>query len=235
MSLLRLKKLKLTLGGFTLETDLEILSDITGLFGPSGAGKTTLLEIIAGLRRPDSGTVEVRGRPLTDIEKRMQVQPEQRQIGYVPQDLALFPHKSVQQNLLFGSKELDSATEARFSHILDVLELRTLLERSPQNLSGGERQRVAIGRALMTSPQLLLLDEPLANLDSALVTKLLDLLRRTGKEFQTPMLYVTHDANELAAICEEVVILEKGKVRAHGKFLDLFEPAKEHLFVFKRQ
>jgi molybdate transport system ATP-binding protein len=234
LSLLRLKKLKLTLGGFTLEADLEISSEITGLFGPSGAGKTTLLEIIAGLRRPGGGIVEVRGRTLTDIEKRIQLQPEQRQIGYVPQDLALFPHKSVRQNLLFGSRKFTSANDERFSHILDVLELRTLLERLPQNLSGGEKQRVAIGRALMANPQLLLLDEPLANLDSALVTKLLDLLQRTGKEFQTPMLYVTHHANELAAICEEVVILEKGKVRAHGKFLDLFEPAKEHLFVFKR-
>jgi molybdate transport system ATP-binding protein len=231
VSLLRLQKLKLRLGNFLLEADLEIKSQITGLFGPSGAGKTTLLEVIAGLRRPDSGCVRIRDRKLTDAEERVYFPPEEREIGYVPQDLALFPHKNVHENLRFGSRGSNSAE--RFRHILDILELNSSLERPIQNLSGGEKQRVAIGRALMSDPQLLLLDEPLANLDSTLAGKLLQLLKRTTAEFQTPILHVTHDANELAAICDEVIVLQSGKVRAHGKFLDLFEPAKEHLFVLR--
>lgn len=227
MNLLRLESIRLKIDDFRLEVNTALSGSITGLFGPSGAGKTSLLELIAGLRK-GAGRIMLGSRVLCDATSGIFLKPEQRQIGYVPQDLALFPHQTVRQNLLFASAA--SKGHARFEHVVDALQLQPLLQRSPAALSGGEKQRVALGRALMSAPELLLLDEPLANLDPALTRALLQLLKSTVEEFATPMLYVSHDANELSAICDDVIVLEAGKIAAHGPFHDLFRVASHPLY-----
>src|SRR5437899_3625284 len=171
---LLLKNISLPLSDFALEVDAGIQNQVTAIFGPSGAGKTSLLDLIAGLRKPDSAFIQLGDRVLTDTAVRVEVPTRYRQIGYVPQDLALFPHLSVQQNLLYGFKTNGSANPL-FSceHVTDVLEIQSLTDRRVHTLSGGEKQRVALARALLTSPKILLLDEPLASLDSALKAKII--------------------------------------------------------------
>jgi len=211
MSLL-LKKISLPLTDFTVEADLEIHSRVTAVFGPSGAGKTSLLDLIAGLRRPKSAFIRLGERVLTDTATRTEVPTRHRQIGYVPQDLALFPHLSVRHNLLYGYNARENASPLfSYDHILDVLEIKPLAERRTTHLSGGEKQRVALARALLTSPRLLLLDEPLASLDSALKARIIPYLGRVRDEFQVPILYVTHDWSEVQSICDEALIMERGK------------------------
>jgi molybdate transport system ATP-binding protein len=226
VTLLRLRDVRLRLGRFSLEISCEIPEAVTGVFGPSGAGKTTLLEIIAGLRHVDSGTITLRERVVADPGGKIFLPPERRAIGYVPQDLALFPHKTVLENLLFGVRNRSERSE-HFSHVVEVLQLSPLLARRPGSLSGGEKQRVAIGRALMCKPHLLLLDEPLANLDRTLKQSLLQLLKRTASDFRVPMVYVTHDANELAALCGNVLLIRDGKIEKSGEFSDVFESTIE--------
>jgi molybdate transport system ATP-binding protein len=229
MTLLKFQNVRVVLKDFSLEANCEVNAPITGIFGPSGAGKTTLLEVIAGLRQISSGTLFLHEKIASDPARKVFTKPEHRGIGYVPQDLALFPHKTVEKNLLFGTRgphRADRSAE-RLAHVVEALQLAPLLTRYPASLSGGEKQRAAIGRALMSAPQILLLDEPLANLDRALTRSLLDLLRRTSSEFRVPMLYVTHDANELAAIADEVLLLRGGRLQGQGKFMDLFEERSE--------
>ena len=203
---------------FKLSVDFELTGGITGIFGPSGAGKTTLLEITAGLRRPDRGEVRVKDSVLFNRSRQIWISPEQRRIAYLPQDLALFPHMSVRQNLLYGARDDPS----ELAHIVEEFQLASLLERRPLHLSGGEKQRVAIGRALMTHPRLLLLDEPLANLDVALKKRGIELFRRVRDNFGTPILYVAHDPGEIMELCDEVLILREGKNVRQGKPADLF-------------
>jgi molybdate transport system ATP-binding protein len=151
-------------------------------------------------------------RVLTDTSAGIAVPTRQRHIGYVPQDLALFPHLSVRRNLLYGYKPgRDSSPLFAYTHIAQVLEIETIAERTVDNLSGGEKQRVALARALLASPELLLLDEPLASLDSGLKSRIIPYLRRIRDEFRLPMLYVTHDADEVKALCQEVLVLEQGR------------------------
>jgi molybdate transport system ATP-binding protein len=221
---LALKNLRLPLAHFTLEIDVTFASRVTAIFGPSGSGKTSLLELIAGLRRPAFGSIELAGNVLTDREANRFVAPQDRAIGYVPQDGALFPHLSVRKNLLYG---LDTS-HARpaglsFEHIAEVLEISPLLDRAIAALSGGEKQRVALGRALLTAPKLLLLDEPLASLDAALKERLLSYLLRIRDEFAIPMIYVTHSPDEVVALCDETLILRSGKIEKRGRPADLFE------------
>ena len=210
---LLLKKVFLPLTDFPLEVDVEIHSQVTAIFGPSGAGKTSLLDLIAGLRRPKSAFIQLGDRILTDTTSKTNIPTRHRQIGYVPQDLALFPHLSVLENLLHGCKSND-VPESLFSyeHVIQVLEIEPLVDRRVTNLSGGEKQRVALARALLASPKILLLDEPLASLDSALKSKIIPYLARIRDEFQVPMLYVTHDWNEAQALCTEALIMERGKI-----------------------
>lgn len=224
--MLKLTGVRFRQGEFRLEADCEMRAQVTGVFGPSGAGKTTLLELIAGLRKPEAGRIELSGVVLTDVEQRAWVAVEKRAIGYVPQDLALFPHRSVEGNLRFAA----TPSEERFKHIVDALGLQKLLRQKPGQISGGEKQRVAIGRALMRAPRILLLDEPLSNLETALKNRLLALLKETAREFAVPILYVTHDAGELAAICDEVVLLESGRVTGQERFEELFEPSGEAVY-----
>jgi molybdate transport system ATP-binding protein len=210
---LLLKRISLPLADFSLAVDVEIQNQVTAIFGPSGAGKTSLLDLIAGLRHPKSAFVQLGDRVLTDTAAHANVPTRHRQIGYVPQDLALFPHLSVRQNLLYGCKD-NRSPDSLFSyeHISKVLEIGPLADRKVTNLSGGEKQRVALARALLASPQILLLDEPLANLDTVLKSKIIPYLARIRDEFHIPMLYVTHDWDEVQALCSEVLIMERGKI-----------------------
>jgi len=210
---LLLKNISLSLAEFPLRLDVEIQNQVTAVFGPSGAGKTSLLDLIAGLRHPKSAFIQLGDRVLTDTEGGFHVPTRLRQIGYVPQDLALFPHLSVQQNLLYGAKGIRTHdTLFSYDHITEILEIQPLTHRRVTNLSGGEKQRVALARALLASPQLLLLDEPLASLDTALKSKIIPYLARIRDEFHLPMLYVTHDWEEARALCAEALIMERGKI-----------------------
>ncbi len=210
---LLLKKICLPLAEFSLSLDVEIQNQVTAVFGPSGAGKTSLLDLIAGLRHPKSAFIQVGDRVLTDTTANIRVPTRHRQIGYVPQDLALFPHLSVQQNLLYGAKGIRTpGTAFSYEHVTEVLEIQPLADRRVTNLSGGEKQRVALARALLASPQLLLLDEPLASLDTMLKSKIIPYLARIRDEFRIPMLYVTHDWDEVQALCTEALIMDRGQI-----------------------
>lgn len=195
-------------GSFVLEAADRSQVEVLGLFGPSGAGKTTLLEAIAGIRRPTRGEIIVGGETLFSSTAGINVPPRHRRIGYVPQDALLFPHMSVRGNLLFGatSSKLEVATVA------EMLEITALLDRRPQGLSGGERQRIALGRALMTHPALLLMDEPLAAVDRARRERILPYLLRIRRELHVPLIYVTHDQQELQQIADRVLVLGDGQI-----------------------
>lgn len=215
---LRLDHITLPLAEFTLEADLELSAPVTGIRGPSGAGKTSLLEVIAGLRRPATGSVQLNERVLVDTATRIHLPPEQRRVGYVPQDLALFPHLSTRANLFYGLRTLDENPDTPYQknfpdHVIDLLELRPLLHRRIPNLSGGEKQRVALGRALLASPQILLLDEPLSSLDDRLKEQIIPYLQEIRREFQVPIIYVTHSQKELEAMCDEVLVMERGEIK----------------------
>jgi molybdate transport system ATP-binding protein len=192
-------------GDFTLQVRESSRVEVLGLFGPSGSGKTTLLEIIAGLRTPSKGEIRIGDSTLFDSARGINLPPRDRHIGYVSQDVLLFPHLNVRSNLLYGSREhsMDALT--------DILDIRTLLDRRVANLSGGERQRVAIGRALMTKPALMLLDEPLAAVDRARREQFLPYLLRVRRELHVPIVYVTHDAVELAQIADRVLMIADGR------------------------
>ena len=219
---LTFKNAQLRVGAISLELNLTLDQNVTALFGPSGSGKTSLLELVAGLRRLDEGAILLDNVPLIETFSRTFVPARQRAIGYVPQDLALFPHLTVQQNLDYGLKE---NSRIRFGKLCDLLEIDGLLDRRPQFLSGGEKQRVAFARALLASPRLLLLDEPLASLDQTLKDKILPYLRRIWDEFSIPILYVTHSPNEVVSLCDEVIVVDAGKVVARGKPSEIFIPS----------
>lgn len=213
--ILRLKRIVLPLSEFTLEVDVEISSQVTAICGRSGAGKTSLLDLIAGLRHPKSAFIQLNDRVLADTAAGKNVPARHRRLGYVPQDLALFPHLSVRHNLLYGHKPKAEAGNGHlfgYGHVTEVLEIEPLAERSVVNLSGGEKQRIALARALLASPQLLLLDEPMANLDSALKARIVPYLKRIRDEFRLPMLFITHDFDEVSALCENVLKLERGRI-----------------------
>lgn len=204
-----LEKTELALPHFTLRADVCLSSHATGISGPSGAGKTTLLELVAGLRKPQSGRISLGSEVVADSASRVHVPPEKRQVGYVPQELALFPHLTVRQNLFFGRPSPTSpATDS--GKVLDLLEIRPLLDRSVQAISGGERQRVALGRALLAGPRLLLLDEPLSSLDTRLKQRILPYLQAIRYEFTLPILYVSHSQEELETLCDEILYMSEG-------------------------
>jgi molybdate transport system ATP-binding protein len=220
---LLLKKMSLPLASFELQADLEFSGRCTAIFGPSGAGKTSLLDLIAGLRRPASAFIQLNDDVMTDTSRGLFIPAKSRGIGYVPQDLALFPHLSVRQNLLYGFKTHGMTNGSiGFDRIVDLLEIRGLLARSTTSLSGGERQRVALARALLAAPRLLLLDEPLANLDLKLKARIVPYLVRIRDEFKIPILYVTHDRFETLALADQMVILADGRIVQHGSVQDVF-------------
>jgi molybdate transport system ATP-binding protein len=213
------------LGDFTLSARFESAGGITAVFGPSGAGKTTLVNAIAGLIAPDRGRIAIDGTVLFDSERRINLPPHRREIGYIFQEGRLFPHLSVSHNLDYGRRMRGLPADAKqLERIVGLLDIGHLLERRPGKLSGGERQRVAIGRALLARPRLLLLDEPLASLDAARKREILPYLERMRDEVGVPMVYVSHQAAELRRIATSVVRLEAGRVAAAGG-IDLLDPA----------
>ena len=212
-----LDQVRVRLEGFTLEIDATFEFPVTGIFGPSGSGKTSLLETIAGLRRPIGGTAKLNDKILFDAAVGLHLPPRLRRIGYVPQDLALFPHLNVEANLLYGYRHHAADNESlTLKHVIEVMEISDLIDRNVGSLSGGEQQRVGFARAILSAPRLLLLDEPMSNLDSQLKTRLIPFLQRIRDEFHIPLIYVTHDASELAALCDEVLILERGRLVERG-------------------
>jgi molybdate transport system ATP-binding protein len=212
------------LGGFTVTARFESSGGVTALFGPSGAGKTTIVNMIAGLVEPDRGRIALGDDILFDSATRINVPPPRRRIGYVFQEGRLFPHLSVRHNLDYGRRMSGLPRDrAAMERIVTMLEIEHLLSRRPGRLSGGERQRVAVGRALLMKPALLLLDEPLASLDAARKREILPYLERLRDEAKVPMVYVSHQAAEVRRIVKSVVKLDGGRVVATGgvELLDL--------------
>jgi molybdate transport system ATP-binding protein len=205
------------LGLFSIAVRFETTSQATALFGPSGSGKTSIVNMIAGLIAPDRGRILCNGRLLFDSEASVNVRPHRRRIGYVFQDGRLFPHLDVKHNLDYGRRMCGLPRDhGEWERVVTLLDLRYLLDRRPGHLSGGERQRVAIGRALLARPQLLLLDEPLASLDAARKAEIMPYLERLRDKSIVPMVYVSHHAGELRRIANTVVRIDTGRVVAVG-------------------
>ena len=207
---------------FSLKADFEAAVGVTALFGRSGAGKTTLANAVAGLLAPNAGRILLAGSVLFDSRLRINVPPQKRRIGYVFQDGRLFPHLSVLGNLRFGvrfAKRL--LPRAKELHIIEILGLNGLLSRRPATLSGGEKQRVAIGRALLSNPKLLIMDEPLAALDAPRKAEILPYLERLRDETALPILYVSHAVDEIARLADTLVVLQEGRVRRYGPALEV--------------
>ena len=200
---------RLSQGSFTLDLRVRLDQPITALFGPSGAGKTTVLDAIAGLRRPVAGSITINNRVLFDNAAGIDVPPHKRHVGYVAQDVALFPHMSVRRNVLYGRRE---GQKLLLPTVASMLEIEPLLDRDVPQLSGGEKQRVALARALMSAPELLLLDEPLAAVDVERRRRILPYLERVRDELRVPIVYVTHDISEATQLADEVIVLEQGRV-----------------------
>ncbi|MHB8969153.1 MAG: molybdenum ABC transporter ATP-binding protein [Pirellulaceae bacterium] len=203
--------------GFCLDVVFDVQHRFTALFGPSGSGKTSVLNMIAGFLRPHQGTIHLEDRTLLDTSLGVSLRPEKRHIGVVFQDSLLFPHLTVEGNLRYGERRRDKrGRRLDFSRVVDVLEIGALLRRFPRNLSGGERQRVALGRALLSGPELLLMDEPLASLDAPLRDRVMAYLERAVAEWNIPTLFVTHAQTEVRRAAEWVVLLQEGRVIGAG-------------------
>ncbi|MFU0446250.1 molybdenum ABC transporter ATP-binding protein ModC [Pseudocitrobacter faecalis] len=200
-------------------------SGITAVFGVSGAGKTSLINAISGLTRPEKGRIVLNDRVLNDAEKGICLAPEKRRVGYVFQDARLFPHYKVRGNLRYG---MAKSMESQFDKLVTLLGIEALLDRLPGSLSGGEKQRVAIGRALLTAPELLLLDEPLASLDIPRKRELLPYLQRLAREINIPMLYVSHSLDEILHLADKVLVLEAGQVKAFGNLEEVWGSSVMH-------
>jgi molybdate transport system ATP-binding protein len=204
-------------GNFELDAAFEVPAGITILFGASGAGKTTLLDCIAGLVTPDSGWIEIGKQRLVDVEHGTNRTVQQRRIGYVFQDLALFPHLSVEKNIEYGLQSLGrTERHQRSDAVMASFRISSLRARKPAEISGGERQRAALARALVTDPCLLLLDEPMAALDASTKSKIIEDLRVWNNDHRIPILYVTHSREEVFALGERVLVLENGRLIAQG-------------------
>lgn len=184
--------------------------EVLGVFGPSGSGKTSLLEAIAGIRAPDRGEIRIGGRTLYSSAQGVDVPARERHIGYVPQDSLLFPNLNVRRNIRYGQRESDATHDRQLASLVEILDLQALLDRGVKALSGGEKQRVAIARALMTRPSMLLLDEPLAGVDRERRDLILPYILRIRRELHVPLIYVTHDREELDSIADRVLLLSGG-------------------------
>ncbi|HIF5835319.1 TPA: molybdenum ABC transporter ATP-binding protein ModC [Vibrio parahaemolyticus] len=211
---------KQTLGETNFDIDLSLpRNDISALFGRSGAGKTTLINVISGLVTPQQGRIAIGDHVLFDSEQGINLPTHKRKIGYVFQDSRLFPHYSVQGNLLYGVKEKD---DAYFDAVTDLLSIKPLLKRFPISLSGGEKQRVAIARALLSKPDLLLMDEPLASLDMPRKREVMPFLEELSDKVNIPIIYVTHSLQEILRLAQHLAIIDKGQVTTSGKLEEVW-------------
>lgn len=207
-------QVKRSQGAFTLDVCFAgAASGITALYGPSGAGKTSVINMIAGLSRPDSGHISMGGRVLYDSERGIAVPPEKRRFGYIFQEGRLFPHLSVHANLAYGMRLVPAEERTiPMDRVVALLGIERLLSRRPKNLSGGEKQRVAIGRALLSNPSALLMDEPFASLDDHRKEELLPFISQISREFSIPIVYVSHALHEIHTLTDYVVYLRNGRV-----------------------
>ncbi|ERK18333.1 MAG: molybdenum ABC transporter ATP-binding protein ModC [Pantoea sp.] len=211
------------LGTHQLDVDVEIPGKgITAIFGVSGAGKTSLINAIGGLTQPQQGQIKLDERLLFDAATGLNLPPEKRRIGYVFQDARLFPHYSVRGNLQYG---MAATMKPQFDSLVALLGLDALLRRAPSSLSGGEKQRVAIGRALLTAPDILLMDEPLASLDLPRKRELMPYLQKLAKQVDIPLLYVSHSLDEILQLADNVLVLDSGKVKAFGSLEKVWSSA----------
>lgn len=202
------------LGEFNLAVEMTTNQGVTAIFGKSGAGKSSLINLIAGLSTPNQGKIVLNQRVLFDSENHINLPPEKRRVGYVFQEPRLFPHYRVEANLNYGNKRSNSA---KFSYITQLLGIEHLLHRYPNSLSGGEKQRVAIGRALLSEPDILLMDEPLSALDLPRKKELLDYLSQLAETLAIPILYVSHSLEEVVRLADQLLLLENGKVAAFDR------------------
>ncbi|MDP6454770.1 MAG: molybdenum ABC transporter ATP-binding protein [SAR202 cluster bacterium] len=203
--------------GFDLDCEAGFGPGVTAIFGPSGTGKTTLLNCLAGMVKPDDGQITVDGRTVFSSASKTDVRPEKRGFGYVFQDSALFPHKSVGDNIRYGYNLTPAESrEVDLDHLIDMLGLSPLMNRNVKNLSGGEKQRVALARALAISPKLLLMDEPLASLDARFKGTIISYLKRIVRELKIPMVYVSHSLSEVTALSDDTLAIEGGRAVAFG-------------------
>lgn len=201
--------------GFHLSVDFTAENGITAIVGPSGAGKSMLLSTIAGLAKPESGTITLNDKVLVETSVKTNLAPEKRGLGVVFQEARLFPHMTVQKNLTFANRPEQNML-SEFDDIIDLLDLGHLLKRRPHHLSGGEKQRVAIGRALLSAPDALLMDEPLASLDLARRREIMPFLERLRERFLLPILYVSHNLDETIRLADRVIVMDQGKIVAKG-------------------
>ena len=202
-------------GTFTLDAEFEASAGVTGIIGPSGAGKSMLLSTIAGLANPDNGSIRLDRHALFDTAQNINLSPEHRELGMVFQDARLFPHMTVKSNLTFSRRQTRAALST-VEEIVDLLDIGSLLSRRPHHLSGGEKQRVAIGRALLSSPAALLMDEPLASLDLARRREIMPFLERLRHRFDLPILYVSHNLDETLRLADSVIVMDQGNILARG-------------------
>ena len=207
---------------------------ITSLYGRSGSGKTSIINMISGLQRPDIGFIKVGNDVLLDTNAGIYKPPENRGLGYIFQDSRLFPHLSIQQNLLYGIKNnLSSNSQVGFDSVVDILQIASLLERKPNTLSGGEKQRVAIGRALLTQPRLLLMDEPLASIDAQLRGEILTFIEKLRDALGLTIIYVSHSIEEVIRLADQMVLISNGNQKAAGNIEEIMSRLDLHTLTGK--
>lgn len=215
-------RMKKKLGEVDFDIDVSVPPvGLTIFFGPSGSGKSSVVNMLSGLMKPDDGYIDLNGRVIFDKRNRINVPTHARNVGYVFQDSLLFPHISVKRNLRYGYRK---DKQIRMDEVVDLLGIGALLNRRPHHLSGGERQRVAIGRALLTNPDLLLMDEPLSALDENRKSEIMPFVERVRDEFETPIIYVTHSTDEVKRLATTVIKMKEGKVEKTGSAAQIFAP-----------
>lgn len=217
---------------FALDVAFEAPGGVTGIIGPSGAGKSTILQMIAGLTRADHSRIVFDGETLSDTDQRVFLAPERRRIGYVFQEALLFPHLSVAQNLDYGARRRKMAGHVSRDDVIALLGLRALLDRRPHHLSGGEAQRVSIGRALLSDPRLLLMDEPLSGLDPRRRADIMPFIEAMHRALDLPILYVSHNIDEVTRLADRVIVLHDGRVAAAGGVAEVLnQPEMQRLIL----
>lgn len=228
--MIEFRSVKYRLGNRFFDYNFKTNCSITGIYGLSGAGKTTLLNLLSGLSTPESGEILLNGAPLYNSTKRINIEAKKRKIGYVFQDSLLFPHLSVKDNLLYSASYLKRNTKIQkflYNEVIELLDLTSLLKQMPRKLSGGERQRVAIGRALLSQPELILLDEPFSNVDCAKRKQVISYLHKVNHHFRVPMMIVSHHLEDIFKLTQQIILIENGKVTANDYVFNLIKNSEK--------